>query len=146
MLKRLHHQEDTQTDTAVRGSSWKSRRRANLHGDALLQSYLKGEAGLRRNRVMQSPSPHETRRLTCKLRAYAGVSPGLSRERVLVDERLVRRKQKIQRASSGSSEKKWPELKAEIAGRCAGQDLPKVSCWGASNRITSPSYLRFRPN
>ena len=116
------------------GSSWRSRKRANLYSDARLQSYLAGEIGLRRNRVMQPPPAGETRRLTGHLRAFGGVSSDLSREPVLVDERLLRMKQKISRAGD-APEKKWSDLKAEIAGRCSGAELAKVRCWGALNRM-----------
>lgn len=65
-------------------------------------------------------------RLTGHLRAFAGMSADVSREPVLVDERQLRRKQKIQRAE-GTPEKKWSVLKAEITGRYSGADPGKVS-------------------
>ena len=71
------------------------------------------------------PSGEETQRLTEYLRAYGGVSSAVSREPVLVDERLIRSKQKIQRAGS-SPEKKWADVKGEILARCARAELPKV--------------------
>ena len=71
------------------------------------------------------PSDKETQRLTSYLRAFGGVSSDVSREPILVDERLIRSKQKIQRASS-SPEKKWADVKDEILARCARSELPKV--------------------
>ena len=128
--------------TATRGTGWKGKRRANFDSDAGLHNYLKVETGLRRNRVIMQPAAtDETLRLTGYLRSFAGVSPELSRQPVLVDERLVRRKQKIQRAG-GSPEKNWSQLKAEIAARCAGPDLAKVSCWSALIRV---ALLPFSP-
>ena len=84
---------------------------------------------------MQPPSADETRRLSGQLRAFGGVSADISREPVLVDERLVRRKQKKKRASD-APDKNWSDLKMEIAGRCSGTELTKVGCWCAFNRVT----------
>ena len=86
---------------------------------------------------MQPPPRDETCRLTGHLRAFGGVSADVSREPVFVDERLVRRKQKIKQASD-APEKKWCDLKMEISGRCSGIDLTKVSCWCAINRVSPP--------
>jgi hypothetical protein len=74
---------------------------------------------------MQPPPRDETRRLTGHLRAFGRVSADVSREPVFVDERLLRRKQKIKRASD-APEKKWCDLKMEISGRCSRTDLAKV--------------------
>ena len=71
------------------------------------------------------PSGRETQRLTGYLRAYGGVSADVSREPVLVDERLLRTKQKILRANS-QPEKKWSDVKDEISSRCGRAELPKV--------------------
>ena len=71
------------------------------------------------------PSGREMQRLTGYLRAYGGVSADVSREPVLVDERLVRTKQKILRANS-QPEKRWSDVKDEILSRCSRSELPKV--------------------
>lgn len=74
---------------------------------------------------MQPPG-RETPRLTSYLRAFGDVSSDVSREPVLIDETLLRRKQKTQQANS-TPDKKWSELKEEILARCSRQDLRKVS-------------------
>ena len=84
---------------------------------------------------MQPPPRDETRRLTGHLRAFGRVSADVSREPVFMDERLLRRKQKIKRASD-APEKKWCDLKMEISGRCSRTDLAKVGCWCAINRVS----------
>lgn len=125
------------TTTQVRTESERKRHRIVLHNHARLQSFLKGEVRLRRNKVMQ---PSGTQRLTGYLRAFGGVSSDVSREPILVDETFVRRKQKIQRASS-APEKKWSDIKSEITARCGHSDSKKVVCWSALTRIASPSRI-----
>lgn len=128
--------EQVNGKTERSGARSRSRKRADLCSYARLQSYLTEEKVLRRNRVMQPPPAEETRRLTSHLRTFGGVSSDVSREPILVDERVILRKQKIKRASD-TPEKKWSDLKVEISGRCSGTELTKVSCWCALNRVNS---------
>ena len=79
---------------------------------------------MRRNKVMQSTG-REAPRLTGYLRAFGSVSSEVSRQPVLVDETLIRRKQKIRRASD-APEKKWSELKEELVAKCGRAELRKV--------------------
>ena len=98
--------------------------RTALYNNARLQSLLNSEIRLRRNNVMQPPD-REAPRLTGYLRAHGGISSDVSREHVFVDERFIRRKQKIQRASS-SPERKWSDVKGEITERCSRSEVQKV--------------------
>ena len=98
--------------------------RTALYNNARLQSLLNSEIRLRRNNVMQPPDS-EAPRLTGYLRAHGGISSDVSREHVFVDERFIRRKQKIQRASS-SPERKWSDVKGEITERCSRSEVQKV--------------------
>ena len=124
-MRILHNHCVRTADTA------RKRQRTTLYNHARLQSFLKGEVRLRRNKVMQ-PSGREAQRLTGYIRAFGGVSADISREPVLVDETFVRRKQKIQRASS-VPEKKWVDVKGEITARCGRSDLWKVRLLGRVN-------------
>ena len=115
----LHNEVETEQDVRRR-----RRLRTALYNEAKLQSFLNGEIRFRRNIVMQ-PSGKETQRMTGYLRAYGGVSSDVSREPVFLDERLIQRKKKIHRANS-PPEKKWSDVKVEIAERCGRSQLPMV--------------------
>ena len=124
-MRGLHHVRETDSRVLLRQRKAEAR-------DARLHSLLEGEVRLRRNKTMQ-PAGSEATRLSAYLRTYGAVSSESSRQPVLIDESVVRRKQKRRKASSGS-EKKWCEVKEEVLARCSRQDQQKVSlfCGGKS--------------